>query len=109
MFPTDSRDETYSSFAFFFFSCLSSISWLHFLVFSPPPHQPVPTNRESPLREPLLPSLAGADRSRLVEQSVAQGHRGDYAECLSPMRFPEYRLSRMRRRGRTLIPGFLRG
>ena len=37
---------------------------------SPSPHQPVPANRESPLRQPPLPPLACADRRRLVEQAV---------------------------------------
>src|SRR5208337_1343083 len=35
---------------------MSSISWFHlFTLFSPPPYQPVPANRESSLRQPPLP------------------------------------------------------
>src|SRR5208337_1476310 len=52
-------------------SRISSISWFHlFALFSPPPYQPGPANRESSLRQPPFPSLARADRRRLVEQPV---------------------------------------
>src|SRR5208282_5021244 len=55
----------------FLLSRISSISWFHlFALFSPPPYQPVPANRESSLRQPPFPSLARADRRRLVEQPV---------------------------------------
>jgi len=59
-----------------FLSRVSSISWFHlfaifirFVVF-PSPLQPTPANRESSLRQPPFPPLAGADRRRLVEQPV---------------------------------------
>ncbi len=59
---------------FLLFSCVSSLSWFLLFAFSflfaPPPHQPVPTNREAPLRQPLFPPRARTDRRRLVEQTV---------------------------------------
>ena len=73
-----------------FFSSVSSVSWFplfaFFLPFVPSPHQPVPANHEPAFRQPLLPSLARADRGRLVEQPVVfllPGQSGELGhECV---------------------------
>src|SRR5271157_5118458 len=58
----------FSFFAHFVDSGFSLFAFL--LPFVPSPHQPMPANRKSSLRQPPFPSLARADCRRLVEQSV---------------------------------------